>query len=184
MPKGGPGQPKAGQGQCKVCTHPGQAEIDAMLLNGATGKAIIARMKAAHPGAVEITEPNLSRHKKNHLLTKPIKTTEVDENGEVKEAYIIGHLTKAITVPREAIPKPTEVVNIPDALGVIINAGVRNILNSPEWVTPQILMFALDMARKMGIGGKEIEEFAEARRLQGTGCFNFARLTSALLSLQ
>jgi hypothetical protein len=31
-------------------------------------------------------------------------------------------------------------------------------------VTGQMLMIALDMARKMGIGGKEVEEFADAWR--------------------
>jgi len=166
MPKGGPGQRKARPGQCKICgepEHPGRVEIDAMLLNGAPYKAIIARMEAAHPGAEDLTEPNLSRHKNRHLLTKPIKTTEVDpETGEVKEAYIIGHLTEAPIVPKSAIPKPTEVTPLPDALGLIINCGLINIAKNPALVSPTILIMAIDMARKMGVGGKEVEEFAAA----------------------
>lgn len=153
-------------GQCKVCgspPHPGRREIDAMLLNGAAYKAIIARMQAAHPGAYDLTEPNLSRHKNRHLLTQPIKTTEIDEEtGEEREAYIIGHLASAPMVPKSALPKPTEVVPLPDALGLIINAGLLNIARNPSLVTPPVLMAAIDMARKLGVGGKEVEEFAAA----------------------
>lgn len=166
MPKGGPGQRRSGQNQCKICgepPHPGLDEINLMLANGAQYKAIIARMKAAHPGAVELTEPNLSRHKTKHLLTKPMKTTEIDpETGEPREAYIIGHLSQAPIVPKSAVPKPAEVVPLPDALGLIINAGLLNIARNPEIVTPAILMMAIDMARKMGVGGKEVEQFEEA----------------------
>ncbi len=157
---------RGGYGQCKICFHPGKAEIDAMLLNGeATYTVIVSKMKAAWPGAPVISAPNISKHKKNHLLTRPIKTTEVDPaTGQQTEAYLIGHITEAITVPRQAIPTQEQVVSIPEALGTIINAGIRNILTDPSVVTPQMVLLALDMSRKLGIGGKEVEEFQEAWR--------------------
>lgn len=152
---------RSGETQCKVCAHPGKAEIDAMLLNGAKYSAIIARMRAAHPEAPELIPSNLTRHKNAHLLTKPIKVSEVNpETGEVQEGYLIGHLSQAITAPKEVIPD--EAVSVPDALKVIINAGVRNIAHNPELVTPQMLIAALDMARKIGLGGNDQEEFKDA----------------------
>lgn len=152
---------RSGEKQCKVCVHKGKAEIDALLLNGAKYSAIIRRMRAAHPEEPELNPSNLSRHKNAHLLTKPIKVTEVDpETGQVQEGYLIGHLTQAITAPKEVIPD--EAVSVPDALKVIINAGVRNIAHNPELVTPQMLIAALDMARKIGLGGNDQEEFRDA----------------------
>lgn len=159
MSKGGPGQHKGGENACKVCNHPGRTEIDAMLLNGAKYRDIIARMKAAHPGEPELIPANLSRHKTNHLLTQPI--TVVGADGET-EGYIVGHLTTALTVNKEAIPAPSETVTIPEALRTVMNAGVKNIQNHPELVTPIILMQAIDTARKMGILSSEQEEFAKA----------------------
>jgi hypothetical protein len=153
---------KTGANACKVCNHPGRQEIDAMLLNAqAKYKDIIARMLKAHPGAPELNEPNLTRHKKAHLLTQPIKTTTVDpETGEEVEGYVIGHLSRAITVPKEALSP--EGIPMPLALNTIIQAGIRNILQNPELVSPIILMQALEMARKLGIGGSEEDEFKSA----------------------
>jgi hypothetical protein len=163
MPRGGPGQQKGGERQCKVCAHPGRVEIEAMLLNGASYTSIISRMKAAYPGWTELYGANLSRHKSRHLLTKPIQVKELDpETGEVSQGYIVGHLSSAPLVPKDAIPAADDRISVPDALAVIINVGLRNALNNPELVTIKDLMAALELARKLGLRGDDSEEFRDA----------------------
>ncbi|MDQ2996964.1 MAG: hypothetical protein M3R61_07915 [Chloroflexota bacterium] len=66
---------RTGGTACKVCNHPGRGEIEAILLNGAEHKPIIAKMKTAHPEAPELNGPNLTRHYKNHLINQPILVT-------------------------------------------------------------------------------------------------------------
>lgn len=150
------GRRLGGQSVCKVCAHPGVDEINVMLLNGVDYTIIITKMKQGHPTAEELTKSNLSRHKRNHLLNKPI--TIEGEDG--KHTYITGaFLAERITVDRSAIPDP---VAIPDALRVIIAAGVANVLQNPSLVTPQILVPALDLARKMGLFSGDSQDFADA----------------------
>lgn len=147
--------------RCRVCNHPGVDEINAMLLNAAPYKNIIKRGKAAYPEEPPLNEAALSRHFHRHLITKPIKTEELDlTTGDMVEGYLVGHLTRAMEVPKEVIPK--DPIGLSDALKVIINAGIFNIMNNPGVVTPAVLVSAIDMARKMGIGGREGEEFNDA----------------------
>jgi hypothetical protein len=139
-----------------------------MLLNGAKQQAIIDKMKYAHPGEPELNKSNLSRHYHNHLITQPIKTTETDpETGEVREGFIVGHLTQHIAVPKEAVPPPEERISIPDALAVIINAGVRNAIVNPASVSPKDLLAAIEIARKLGLRGDDDEEFRDAWKALG-----------------
>lgn len=153
----GTGTPQSGRTACRVCTHPGKEEIDAMILNGTDYNMIIRRMCAVHPTVKPLTKPNLSRHKSNHLLNRPI--TVVDENGE-KLTYITGAVVaERMVVPKEAIPDP---VSLPDALAVIIAAGVINILQNPQVVTPTVLVQALELMRKGGLNSDEQEQFRQA----------------------
>ncbi len=159
---------RSGAKQCKVCAHPGQQEIDAMLLNGAPYKAIISRMKAAHPGEPELNEANLSRHKKNHLMTKPIKVTEVNpETGEEQQGYIIGHLSQAIVVPKSAIPDKKDRIGIEDAIWVVLNAAIRNAALNPETVTLRDAALFMEQARKWGIKPEDGNSFDEAWQALG-----------------
>ena len=168
----GPGDRKGGANQCKICgdtPHPGRQEIDAMLLNGKAGYAdIIRRMKAAHPGAPELNPSNLSRHKKNHLMTKPIKITEADpETGLVTEGYIIGHLSQSLVVPKGAVPAKEDRIGIEDALWVIINAGIRNAVMNPDAVTMKDVIAALELARKWNIKPEDGNAFDDAWKALG-----------------
>lgn len=150
-----------GKTRCKTCNHPGLQAIDAMLLNGAKYKDIIAKMLAAHPGEVELNEANLSRHWSDHVQAMPIKVDTTDpETGLVTQGYLAGHLMQTLDVDREKLPK--NAVPIADALKTIISAGVRNILLDPTLVGPKELVAALEMARKLGLFGNDAEEFAEA----------------------
>lgn len=153
-----------GRTRCKICNHPGRQAIDAMLLGGAAKyKDIIAKMKAAHPGEPELNEANLSRHWKDHVQTQPIAVSRADpETGEQITGYLTGHLSEALVVQKDAIPTNEQSVTLPDALKVIINAGVRNILLNPLLVGPKELVAAIEMARKMGLLGNDTEEFAAA----------------------
>lgn len=150
------GRRLSGASICKVCAHPGVDEINLMVLNGVDYSVIINKMRQAYPTAGVLTKPNLSRHKKNHLLNRPI--TIESEDG--KHTYITGaFLAERITVDRSAIPDP---VSIPDALRVIIAAGVANILQNPSLVSPQVLVPALDLARKIGLFTGDSQEFNDA----------------------
>lgn len=134
-----------------------------MLLNGTQYDKIIARMKAAHPGEPELTRDNLSRHKKGHLLTRPITVEEVDpETGEKKTGFIVGHLAAAPIVPKEAIPAIEDRISLPDALDLIINIGLRNALYNPDLVTMKDVISAVEIKRKLGLGGGEEEDFRQA----------------------
>lgn len=151
------GRRRGGASACKVCSHPGVDEINVMILNGTDYNIIITKMKQAHPEAAELTKPNLSKHKRGHLLNNPI--TIQTEDGS-KQTYITGaFLAERITVDKSAIPDP---VAIPDALRIIIAAGAANVLQNPALVTPQILVPALDLARKMGLFTGEDQDFGEA----------------------
>src|SRR4051794_2321254 len=130
-----------------------------MQLNAAPQNAIVAKMKATYPGEPEINGSNLTRHYKNHLITKPIKVT--DATGI--EGYLDGHtVSRDLSFDRAIIPAADQRITLPDALAVIIQAGIRNIALNPDIVTPKELMAAMDMARKLGLGGKDSEEFAAA----------------------
>jgi hypothetical protein len=154
---------RTGGTACKVCNHPGRGEIEAMLLNGAEHKPIIAKMQAAHPGAPVLNGPNLTRHYKNHLITKPImvKTTDGETGAEI-EGYVAGHLSRSLTISRDAIPKKEDRISVPEALAIIINAGARNVVMNPDTVTPKDMLAAMEMARKLGLGGQADDEFADA----------------------
>lgn len=144
-------------GDCKVCAHPGAETIDAMLLNGTDYSIIATKMRQSHTEAPVLTKTNLSRHKTNHLLSKPI--TIESEDGQ-QQVYLTGAaLAKSITIPKENIP---EGVSVSDSLKVIISAGIWNIMQNPAIVTPQVLIQALDQARKLGVGSSEGDEFGAA----------------------
>ena len=74
--------------RCKVCNHAGLSEIDAMLLSGAKYSLVISRMKASHPTETILTYPNLTHHKKAHLLTRPIKVKEMRLLVEIGRAHV------------------------------------------------------------------------------------------------
>lgn len=156
-------RPYSSRTRCKVCNHPGRTEIDAMLLNGTPYDKIAARMQAAHPGAEKLERDNLSRHKKNHLLTRPITVEEVDPaTGEKKTGFLVGHLTTAPIVPKDAIPAIEDRISLPDALDIIINVGLRNALLTPDLVTTKDVIAAIEIKRKLGLGGKDEEDFRAA----------------------
>jgi len=151
--------PKKGV-QCKICNHPGRVQIDAMLLNGTPYSDIIRAMKAAHPGEEPLIPSNFSRHKSRHLLTQPIKLTEIDpETGQEQVGYLVGHLVNAPIVPKSAIPLPEERISVPDGLAIIINLAVRNALEDPSSVTIKDGLAAMDLARKLGLRGDDMDEF-------------------------
>ncbi len=157
MPKGGPGQVKGGERECKVCGHPGRAEIEAMILNGAEYNAIISRMKQVAPDAPILTKPNLSTHKTRHLLTQPItRVVETEDGQQVEQTYLTGHFeSKSIVIPRDAIP---EIPGLAEALKIIIAAGLQNVLHNPALVTVDKLIQALDLYKKIGgAGANELE---------------------------
>ena len=83
MAKGGPGQQKGGERECKVCSHVGRKQIEVQILNGVPYATIIAQAARDFPTAAKLTKPNLTNHKNNHLLNNPI--TVVDEEGEKQE---------------------------------------------------------------------------------------------------
>ncbi len=152
--------------RCKACNHPGAQALNAMLLNGAKYKDIIAKMKAAHPAEVELNDANLSRHWRDHVQTEPIAVETTDpDTGLVTRGYLAGHLMQTLDVPKEMIPR--DAVPIADALKTIIAAGVRNILLDPKMVGPKELVAALDMARKLNLFGDEAEAFSEAWKAFG-----------------
>lgn len=157
MPSGSrKGQRKGGQMECKVCTHPGKAEIDAMIINGVKYPVIIRRMKEVHPGAPELIPSNLSNHKHNHLLNNPI--TVVGEDGE-KQTYITG----AYPAPLPAIPdEPATIPSLENALSQIIGIGLHNMRNNPALVTPKDVLAAIDALRKLGGGADPVKEFLGA----------------------
>lgn len=157
MARGGPGQVKGGAKECKVCAHPSRTEIEAMILNGAEYNAIISRMKQVAPDAAVLTKPNLSTHKRNHLLTQPItKVVETDDGQQVEQTYLTGHFeSKSIVIPRDAIP---EIPGLAEALKIIIAAGLQNVLHNPALVTVDKLIQALDLYKKIGgAGANELE---------------------------
>jgi hypothetical protein len=132
-----------------------------MILNGTSAYNIIRRAKAAYPTEPDLTAKNISAHRTRHLLTKPIATEEVDpETGEVKTGYLIGHLSTTLSVRREDLPK--DAPSLPEALRTIITAGIRNVLLNPITVTPNILVMALEMARKLNLGSGDEDDFKEA----------------------
>lgn len=142
---------------CKICSHPGVEEINAMILNGVRYEDITRRMKQLYPSAPRITQVNITTHKKHHLLNKPVSIESPDGK---KYTYIAGAtVAEKITIDKSAIP---EGVSIPDALKVIISAGVANILQNPETVTPAVLVSALELARKSGLLTAGAEEFVDA----------------------
>ena len=157
MPKGGPGQVKGGERECKACAHPGRAELEAMILNGAEYAAIITRMRQVHPDAPILTKPNLSTHKTRHLLTQPItRVVETEDGQQVEQTYLTGHFeSKSIVIPRDAIP---EIPGLAEALKIIIAAGLQNVLHNPALVTVDKLIQALDLYKKIGgAGANELE---------------------------
>lgn len=157
MTRGGPGQVKGGEKECKACAHPGRTELEAMILNGAEYNAIITRMRQVHPDAAVLTKPNLSNHKRNHLLTQPITRVVKGEDGQVVEqTYLTGHFeSKSIVIPKEAIP---EVPGLAEGLKIIIAAGLQNILHNPGIVTVDKLIAAMELYRKIGgAGANELE---------------------------
>lgn len=157
MTKGGPGQVKGGERECKVCAHPGRAEIEAMILNGAEYAAIITRMRQVAPDAPALTKPNLSKHKNNHLLNRPITRVVEGADGQVVEqTYLTGHYeSKSIVIPRDAIP---EIPGLTEGLKIIIAAGLQNVLHNPALVTVDKLIQAMELFRKIGgAGANELE---------------------------
>lgn len=154
MAKGGPGQQKGGERECKVCSHVGRKQIEVQILNGVPYATIIAQAARDFPTAAKLTKPNLTNHKNNHLLNNPI--TVVDEEGE-KQTYLTGHYkSQSIEIPPEAVPI---IPNVTDALKIIIAAGLHNVLNNPALVSPDKLITALIEYRKIGGNGDELDKF-------------------------
>lgn len=149
--------------KCKCCFHPGVKEINLMLGTRTSHTTIIEAMKRKYPAEIKLTSSNLSNHYSNHLLNSPVLIDEVDETtGELKEAFIVSHLSQAPLVSKEAIPDKADRVSVPDAIAVILNVGTRKALEDPSFVTPAMFVAALEMARKGGFNSKEDEEAVEA----------------------
>lgn len=152
----GKGVINGGMGGCKVCRHPGREEIDRMLLNGTPYANIATRMRTVHPSAPPLSPPNLSTHKNRHLLTQPIAVLE----GDGSQGYLTARVSTTLIVPKDNIPSETP--TLPESLRIVINAGLRNILAHPELVTPRVLMEALEVQRKIGLGGEDSEAWMAA----------------------
>ena len=142
--------------KCKVCRSLSVTEIDAMILNGADYPTIIKRHAQLQPNEKPLNKSNITTHKRLHLLTKPIVKIVETEDGTVEQrTYLTGHY-----------PAPTPVItkeNIPDlppladCLKVIIGAGVHNILNNPDIVTPNITIRAMELFKVLfGKGDDEL----------------------------
>jgi hypothetical protein len=157
VPKHQNGTPQSGLRQCRVCAHPFVDEINVMIMNGVNYSQIIKRAAELSTAAPPLTKVMLSRHKAKHLYQNPVSIQKADGT---KETYISGrYLAERITVDKSAIP---EAVPLPDALKVIINAGISNILQNPTLVSPQMLISALEVARKSGLFTGSDEEFTDA----------------------
>lgn len=161
MPRGGPGQQKAGVHQCKTCSHPGHQEIDAMLLNGTPYPAVIRRMQQLFPEAPFLTASNLTTHKARHLLGRPITRETTDETGtRVIQTYITGaYEAQNIVIPPEAVPTLPDLAS---SLKIIIAAGLHNILSNPALVTPKDAITAIQELRRLGGGADELEKLLGA----------------------
>ena len=110
MPKGGPGQRKGGERECKVCAHSGRAEIEAMILNGAEYAAIINRMKQVAPDEPVLTKPKtfpnepsgvtlrtiMSRDGCITPLKKPDKAISAISNVALKSTKAIGSAPRRV----------------------------------------------------------------------------------------
>jgi hypothetical protein len=157
MTKGGPGQPKGGQKECKVCAHPGRQQIEVQLLNDVPYATIISQSARDFAGSVELTKPNLSTHKKNHLLTQPItRVVEGEDGKEEIQTYLTGaYESRSLVIPQAAIP---EIPGLTEGLKIIIAAGLHNVLHNPGIVTVDKLIAAMELYRKIGgAGANELE---------------------------
>src|SRR5215204_1793699 len=144
MSRGGPGQVKGGAKECKVCSHPGRKQIEVQLLNDVPYAAIISQSARDFAGSVELTKPNLSTHKKNHLLTQPITRVVEGEDGQPTEiqTYLTGSFeSQSIVIPKAAIP---EIPGLAEGLKIIIAAGLQNVLHNPGIVTVDKLIAAME----------------------------------------
>lgn len=141
--------------RCKVCLHPGRTEIEAMTLNAAPYGSIATLMRKKYPAEPKLLAANISRHKSAHLLTQPIAIID-PETGERGNSYLTPvEVNKQLLVDRKALPAPEDGVSAEDALRVIINAGISNILADPSIVTPKFLIAALVEARARRLGGDD-----------------------------
>lgn len=146
---------RTGRKVCTVCAHPGIEEINRMLfLPNHPYPSIVEKMKQTYPGAEVISIPALSRHKLNHAVREAITV----ESAEGKTVYLPSSgVTRALTVNKEALPELG--YTLPEALMVIINAGVNNILANPNQVSPQVMLAAAIELRKIGLGAGEKEDW-------------------------
>lgn len=158
MARGGLGQVKSGERECKVCAHPGRTQIDFQLLNEVPYATIISQSARDFVGSVELTKPNLSTHKKNHLLTQPITRVVTGEDGQPTaiQTYLTGSFeSQSIVIPQAAIP---EIPGLTEGLKIIIAAGLQNVLHNPGIVTVDKLIAAMELYRKIGgAGANEME---------------------------
>jgi hypothetical protein len=125
MARGSLGQVKGGAKECKVCAHEGRTQIEFQLLNEVPYATIISQSARDFTGSVALTKPNLSTHKKNHLLSQPITRVVEGEDGQPTEiqAYLTGSFeSQSIVIPKAAIP---EIPGLVEGLKIIIAAGLR-----------------------------------------------------------
>lgn len=147
---GGVNQPKSGGKQSKVSTHPGRKEIETKIINNVPYSVIIKEMRRRYPEAPVLNATNLSNHR-DWLMAQPITVVVENEDGteEQTQAYLTGHhLATAVSIPQSAVP--TDLPSLPQALMIIIAAGLQNIINNPQLVTPEKTLLAIAELRKMG----------------------------------
>jgi len=149
---------KGGERACKVCTHPGKADIERLIYTPDISYTdIVEKMAELYPGAPRLSPAGISRHKKDHLQTRAITVT--DQTGQ--------QMTVLPTSPVVKLDKtllPEQTLSLSEALNLIIVAGAVNILENPSQVRPKHMLEALEIRRKLeeATGSGNLDEFNAA----------------------
>ncbi|MCH7536116.1 MAG: hypothetical protein IH948_10330 [Bacteroidetes bacterium] len=126
---------------CTVCSNPKRKEIDQLLINGNSIRAIASQFK--------LNRSSLQRHNKSHILKRLSKSNEAKEiaNAENLIEQVRSLQKEALSILKEAKKKKdlkTAVLAINSAKGVLellgkllgeLNESPQiNILVVPEWI--------------------------------------------------
>lgn len=141
---------------CTLCQHPQREYIDFLLSEGAGWTVTDIRMKVKErfPDAPELpSDMSFSRHKQHYL----------DQRDETKLTNVA--TGQSLTIQRLVLPAEAfdaDSISLPDALNVVIAAGISNILKNPGRVTPTVLVQAMELKAKLGMGGSSLDDFTAA----------------------
>lgn len=148
---------------CKVCRHPRREWIEQSMKDNVPYRAICEEVNRDEHS--EKIEPyTLSRHLP-HMGGKSALIAD--------ERIVVRALPQADLL-RLALPPESQRVAVSEALELIIYLGVQSLLYNPETITPAHLLTAIDLARRLNVGGekngvlqdawKEVEEAIKQQR--------------------